>query len=263
MRLRIRTLKPEIWADEKVGSLSLHARLLFVGLITMADDQGRLQDLPPAILGHVFPHDDLSLTRVVRCVDEIVQTGMLVRYEVGGRRYLAFRHWADHQKVNRAVDSRFPQPPVSDPSVKAHGSVSDKSRRAHSPARRRAVPRSLDPDPVVKRLCHRLAERIRANDPKADPQPESAAWVREMRLLVQKRDEAEVERVIDWCQADEFWQSNVLSPGKLRKQFTQLVLKAKSVNSRPDPWGMNITPERQAAQEAFLEAQERAREHAA
>jgi hypothetical protein len=52
-----------------------------------------------------------------------------------------------------------------------------------------------------------------------------------MRLLVMDRggDEAaflEVERLIEWCQVDSFWHSNILSPAKLRKQFTQLVLKA-------------------------------------
>jgi hypothetical protein len=41
-------------------------------------------------------------------------------------------------------------------------------------------------------------------------------------------DVAEVERIIDWCQRDSFWRSNVLSPSKLRKQFTQLVLKAEA-----------------------------------
>jgi hypothetical protein len=49
-----------------------------------------------------------------------------------------------------------------------------------------------------------------------------------MRLLVADRngDWREVARVIDWCQADAFWRSNILSPGKLRKQFTALLLKA-------------------------------------
>jgi len=52
-----------------------------------------------------------------------------------------------------------------------------------------------------------------------------------MRLLIQDRggDEAavaEIRRTIEWCQADGFWRCNILSPGKLRAKFTQLVLKA-------------------------------------
>lgn len=34
-----------------------------------------------------------------------------------------------------------------------------------------------------------------------------------------------IQAVIDWCQQDEFWQSNILSGVKLRKQFNQLFLK--------------------------------------
>lgn len=56
-RPRIRTLKPELWQNEKVGDLSHGARLLFVGLITMADDEGRFRARPSVILGHVFPYD--------------------------------------------------------------------------------------------------------------------------------------------------------------------------------------------------------------
>ena len=56
----------------------------------------------------------------------------------------------------------------------------------------------------------------------------ASAWFTEMRLLVEERGVEEVERVIDWCQSDSFWRSNILSPAKLRKQFTQLVIKAKA-----------------------------------
>jgi hypothetical protein len=39
------------------------------------------------------------------------------------------------------------------------------------------------------------------------------------------RDPIELEQVICWCQEDDFWKNNILSTGKLRKQYDQLVLK--------------------------------------
>lgn len=98
-----------------------------------------------------------------------------------------------------------------------------------------------EPKPEVVDLNHRLAERIRRNDPKADPQPDSRRWLTDMRLLVADRggDVEEVARVIDWCQADAFWRSNILSPAKLRKQFTQLLLKSQQPT--------NVTPMRENA----------------
>jgi hypothetical protein len=38
---RIRTLKPTVWLSPQIMNLSHGARLLFIGLITQADDEGR------------------------------------------------------------------------------------------------------------------------------------------------------------------------------------------------------------------------------
>lgn len=85
-------------------------------------------------------------------------------------------------------------------------------------------------DPEITGLCQHLADRMLANDPKAKVAPDSDRWLTDMRLLVQRdeRPAAEVRRIIDFCQADQFWRANVLSPGKLREKFGQLLLKAQT-----------------------------------
>lgn len=81
--------------------------------------------------------------------------------------------------------------------------------------------------PELLQLCSRLADAIILNDPKAKPDPNSKRWLEAMRLLLDKdgRSVAEVERVIDWCQADSFWRSNILSIPTLREKFTQLAIR--------------------------------------
>ena len=83
-------------------------------------------------------------------------------------------------------------------------------------------------DPEVLALSRLLASLIVERDPKAAPNPDSARWLRAMRLLVADRDGdvGEVERVLRWSQGHPFWQANVLSAEKLRSQFTQLLLQA-------------------------------------
>jgi hypothetical protein len=44
-------------------------------------------------------------------------------------------------------------------------------------------------------------------------------------LRLDKRTPEQLEDVIDWCQQDEFWQDNILSPAKLRKQLDKLELR--------------------------------------
>jgi hypothetical protein len=127
-RPRIRTVKPEMWQDEKVGGLSKEARLLLVGLITMADDEGRLRAMPAAILGHVFPYDPDAARKLDGWLQEIDGTRVIVRYVVDSKPYIAFRHWRRHQRINRATGSELP--PSPDPVITADNAVPD-SRNGH------------------------------------------------------------------------------------------------------------------------------------
>jgi hypothetical protein len=89
--------------------------------------------------------------------------------------------------------------------------------------------------PEIAALCQRLAGLILQRDPKAKVRPDHEPWRTACRRLldIDKRSVAEVEVVIDWCQADEFWQANVLSMPTLRKQFDQLWAKVpKAVKAR-------------------------------
>lgn len=55
-------------------------------------------------------------------------------------------------------------------------------------------------------------------------------WANDFRLLVERdgvTDKRLIKEVIDWATADEFWQKNILSAAKLRKQFSRLALEAK------------------------------------
>ena len=113
MRPRIRTLKPEVWEDESVGKLGAWERLLFIGLITMADDEGRLRALPSAIAGHIFPYDDHPPVKILRWLDAIRDTGLICRYSHDGVEYVQIKGWSSHQKINRPTPSALPAPSMN------------------------------------------------------------------------------------------------------------------------------------------------------
>ncbi len=56
------------------------------------------------------------------------------------------------------------------------------------------------------------------------------AWSRtiDLMLRVDKRTFSEIHQVIEWCQEDVFWQNNILSTAKLKKQFDQLFMKMQA-----------------------------------
>jgi hypothetical protein len=73
-----------------------------------------------------------------------------------------------------------------------------------------------------------LFNKILENDPKAKP-PNFQKWAHEIDLLVRidKRNLDEIQSVIEFCQSDSFWKTNILSTEKLRKQFPKLFLQMK------------------------------------
>lgn len=107
---RIRSLKPEIWQDESIGRLSSWERLLFIGLITMADDEGRLRALPRLILGHVFPHDRISEARLRRWLLNLHREGLIVVYEHADFTYAHVVNFTRHQKIDKPSPSTLPAP---------------------------------------------------------------------------------------------------------------------------------------------------------
>jgi hypothetical protein len=110
---RIRTIKPAFWGDDKVSLLSRDARLLFVGLISVADDDGRFLASHAAIAGYVFPNDeDVTPKRLAAWLDEIAALKLVILYTCGHIRYGVIPKYRRHQRINRATPSVLPEPPT-------------------------------------------------------------------------------------------------------------------------------------------------------
>lgn len=82
------------------------------------------------------------------------------------------------------------------------------------------------PRPDVEALCTLLADLIEANGSKRPTI--TRTWRREARLMLDRdgRDFGKAKALIQWCQADRFWKTNILSMPKFREQYDQLRLKA-------------------------------------
>jgi len=105
---RIRTVKPEFYADQKAGSICRDARLAFIGIWTEADDEGRLVDSPKLLAGSLFPWDEDVTAEVFDCwLKEMEGQEFIVRYSVETLRFIQVVAW-NHQRIDRPSVSRIP-----------------------------------------------------------------------------------------------------------------------------------------------------------
>lgn len=95
---RARNIKPGFFRNADLVELPVETRLLFIGLWTLADRDGRLEDRPRQIKMEIFPADSIDCNAAL---DELAATGMLTRYEVGGKRYLQVVNFTKHQNPHR------------------------------------------------------------------------------------------------------------------------------------------------------------------
>jgi DNA-binding transcriptional ArsR family regulator len=82
-----------------------------------------------------------------------------------------------------------------------------------------------------------LADLIQSNNERAKTpdllSPAGQKWCKVFDLMIRRDglEPAEIAAVIRWCQSDDFWQTNILSPAKFRKQYARLYAEAKKANA--------------------------------
>src|ERR1017187_9965755 len=98
------------------------------------------------------------------------------------------------------------------------------------------------PSHEAEKLAALLSGEIRRNSPNFRITPGQLrkwAGVADLMLRRDHRSYDEIAGIIRWCQADEFWRTNILSFDKLREKFDQLLLKAEPVRQQRPSEGIS------------------------
>lgn len=98
---RIRSIHPGFFTDERLVSTSVEARLLFLGLGVEADDKGIFEWKPVTLKMRIFPADN---TDIATLLSELEVAGVILSYEIEGRKYGAIRNFRKHQRPKTPND---------------------------------------------------------------------------------------------------------------------------------------------------------------
>lgn len=115
-----RMISSSVWGDEKFITFNDITRLVWFGLITNVDDQGRMQDNPLLIKAQLFPADRKSASSISKAIDQLSEAGMIIRYEKEGKSLVQIVKWWEHQSPSWAAASDFPAPDNWIDRVKIH-----------------------------------------------------------------------------------------------------------------------------------------------
>ena len=95
---RARNIKPGFFKNEELVELRFEVRLLFIGLWTVADRAGRMEDKPKKIKMELFPADSFDVDAALA---ELESSGFIRRYQVEGTRYIQILAFTKHQNPHK------------------------------------------------------------------------------------------------------------------------------------------------------------------
>jgi len=99
-------IRPEFFTDADLLELPPLTRLLFIGLWTLADREGRLRDRPKNIKLAVLPGDDGDVDAML---DDLERAGSIRRYEVDGEHLIDIPGFVTYQHCHfREAASTLP-----------------------------------------------------------------------------------------------------------------------------------------------------------
>jgi hypothetical protein len=176
---RIRTIKPDFFSNEEIGNLPAQARLLFIGLWTLADCEGRLQDRPMRIAAQLFPYDSWPIPTLL---ENLAQARLITRYEAEGKKCIQIINFLKHQRPH-PKETNFGLPPcreitgnstaspvdshVLDHGLKDHGLSAAEAAPAEQPAKQTTSERESKSRFSLKECEEYAASRKGIKSPKA------------------------------------------------------------------------------------------------
>ena len=106
---RKRMIDPNIWESEDFSKLSTLAKLVFIGMFSNADDEGRGKAKPVYLKSKIFPYnEEIRIIDIDKTLSEISSYMSVTFYSCNENEYYVFDNWAKWQKIDRPTISIIP-----------------------------------------------------------------------------------------------------------------------------------------------------------
>jgi len=103
-------ISPEIWTNLQLAEVSVLERYLYIGLVSNADDDGRLRGDPLYVRAVIFPYDTIDKAVIVRGLQRLNDMKLIQWYEVDEVKYIQHPNWNRYQYIRDRRPSTLPPP---------------------------------------------------------------------------------------------------------------------------------------------------------
>ena len=151
---RKRMIDPTIWDSEDFGKLSELAKIVFIGLFSLADDEGRGRCNPEYLKSKLFPYKgNLRSADIEKTLSEISSNMSVIFYLCDEKQYYWLYNWNTWQKIDRPTSSKIPAFDENDETIqRIFDEDSTSSSRILSPNKKRKEDNKKEIEEKRKRI---------------------------------------------------------------------------------------------------------------
>lgn len=251
---RSRNIKPSFFTNDDLAELDPLARLLFIGMWTIADYKGDLEWRPRRIKAQVLPYDNCDIEELAINLDK---SGFIRYYSNGEKTYVRVTNFNKHQNPHKNEREKGSDIPEYSEDLRQ---VIDLQELAINRDKSGVVQESSHSDPADSLnlipdtfnqipdcgipsgstekqdysdddfdFARKMYNSILAQQP-TFKKPNLKSWAKTIRLMRERdgRTYEDMQRVFVWARQDNFWKGNILSADKFRKQYDTLTAQMSS-----------------------------------
>lgn len=105
--MRKRMIDPEFWLDEELATVTPTARLLYIGLWGLCDDNyATFPNKPGWIKVQVFPYQSVNIPQLL---DELEKIQKIIKFVENDTEYWFIKNFFKYQRVEKPSKAKYPK----------------------------------------------------------------------------------------------------------------------------------------------------------
>jgi hypothetical protein len=171
----------------------------------------------------------VSIRAVRTSLTKFENVGFLTSESTNSGRLVTIANWAKYQEcIEESTNELTGNRQATDKQVTTNKNVKNDKNEKKEDSQHSRKRKYADDSPEMIEAVY-LWEKIKGNNPE-HRKPNLQSWADDVRKMneLDHRPFDKIHKMIDWCQRDGFWSTNILSAAKLRSKYDTMAAQANS-----------------------------------
>lgn len=171
----------------------------------------------------------ISEQTIKTCLTRLKSTNEITTKSTNRYTIITIVNWGDYQDRDKILTNELTSKLNNNQPTTNQQLTTNKNVKNIKNVKKKSEPEKINYCPEDMKLTELLISLIKENNPDWQMRGNKNTWAENIEKLhrIDKRSYEDIEIMIRWIQADDFWKQNILSTAKVRDKFNDLIPKVR------------------------------------